>query len=65
MNTYQLVFSDDGLGEPRKIEFEATDPNTALSIGHRTAPERAAQLWRGHEMLCSVSRSLLGFCKLS
>lgn len=61
MDTYQLIFSDDGRGEPRKIEFDAEDAATALSIAHKEAPDRSAELWRDAQKLCTIRRKEEGF----
>lgn len=65
MNTYQLVYSDDGRGVPRKIEFDAKDAAAALSIACAEAPERSAELWHNDEKLCTIRRSDDGFWQVA
>ena len=61
MNTYRLVYSDDGIGTARIIEFEANDPGAALIIADCAASNRAVEVWRDRQMLCTIRRSNTGF----
>jgi hypothetical protein len=65
MNTYQLVFSSDGQGEAKVVEFDAEDAADALIIAHSEAPGRSAELWRDDEMLCAIRRREVGYWELS
>ena len=56
METYHLLFADDGIGLARKVEFEAEDAARALIFAHREAQDRSAELWKGSRRLCSVRR---------
>ncbi len=61
MNTYKLIYTDDGIGVAQTIEFDAGDPGSALTIADRQAPNRSAELWCEHERLCTIRRSKTGF----
>lgn len=65
MNTYQLVFSADGHGEAKVIEFDAEDAAEALTIAHSESPRRSAELWREQQMLCTIKRSETGYWHLT
>ncbi|MBO9498062.1 MAG: hypothetical protein J7496_03350 [Novosphingobium sp.] len=64
MNTYQLVFTADGRGEAKVIEFDAEDAAEALIVAHSEAPGRNAELWRDDEMLCAIRRREVGYWEL-
>ena len=49
--TYQLVMSDDGEGEPKTIEFEASSPDAALFVAERQCQGRAAELFENKRSL--------------
>jgi len=57
MDTYRLVFFEDGIGEAKTIEFEAPDAARALTIAHLEAKERTAKLWKGDTYLCGIRRT--------
>ena len=57
METYRLLFFDDGLGEAKTIEFDAQDAAKALIIAHVEAKERSAELWKGQDRLCVIRRA--------
>jgi hypothetical protein len=61
LNTYRLVYSDDGIGMARTIEFEANDPAAALIIADCAAANRSVEIWREREILCKIRRSITGF----
>jgi hypothetical protein len=61
MNTYRLVYSDDGIGMARTIEFEANDAAAAMIIADCAISNRAVELWRERERLCTIRRSDMGF----
>lgn len=56
METYRLLFSEDGIGVERRVEFEALDAAVALMIAHEQARDRTAELWKGLERLCTIRR---------
>ena len=56
MISYQLRFATDGIGQEKRIEFDALDASDALLIAHREAPHRAAELWQGDQKLCTLRR---------
>jgi hypothetical protein len=45
----------------RTIEFEANDPGAALIIADCAASNRAVEVWRDRQMLCTIRRSNTGF----
>jgi len=55
MNAYQLVFSDDGFGKSKEIEFYAEDPSCALAMAKEIASTRSAVLWHNDKKLCTLS----------
>ena len=57
METYRLLFSEDGIGVERKVEFEAPDAAKALIIAHEQAHNRSAELWKGRDRLCTIRRT--------
>ena len=57
METYRLLFFDDGLGEAKTIEFDAQDAAKALIIAHVEAKERSAELWKASNRLCVIRRA--------
>lgn len=61
MQSYRLVFADDGIGVARRVEFEAEDLAHALIFAHREAKHRSAELWHGGLRLCSITRPEPGF----
>lgn len=56
MPLYSLVYTDDGIGRPKRIEFNASEPSRALILAHAEAGERAAELWRDGTRLCTIKR---------
>jgi hypothetical protein len=61
LNTYRLVYSDDGIGNARIVEFEANNPGAALIIADCTASNRLVELWCERQRLCTIRRSDTGF----
>jgi hypothetical protein len=59
-DTYRLKFGDDGLGMAKEIEFDAHDAYMALTIAHREAQDRTAELWRDGMKLCTIQRTRSG-----
>ena len=57
MDTYSLTFIDDGVGLAKRVEFEAYDASRALTLAHKEAAGRAAELWRGDRKLCTLKRT--------
>lgn len=56
MAQYCLVYGDDGIGRPKRIEFSADDPSRALILAHAEASQRPAELWRDGTRLCTITR---------
>ena len=57
METYCLRYREDGVGLPKRVEFEAHDASMALAIAHKEAAGRAAELWVGGRQLCTIRRT--------
>jgi hypothetical protein len=62
--TYRLKFTEDGLGLPKEIEFEAHDAATALTIAHKEANDRSAELWCNGQKLCTIKRAASDFWEI-
>ncbi len=56
MAQYSLTYGDDGIGQPKQIDFLADDPSRALHLAHREANGRPAELWRDGRPLCTIKR---------
>lgn len=56
MPLYTLRFFNDGVGVGKRIEFDAADPASALSVATCEAPNRNAELWEGTRRLCTIRR---------
>lgn len=56
MPNYCLIYSDDGIGPRKLIEFSADEPSRALILAHLEASERSAELWRDGRKLCTIKR---------
>ena len=54
MAHYSLIFRTDGIEPDKRIEFHGEDPGRALHIAQRQAGDRAAELWRDGEKLCTI-----------
>ncbi|HKT85584.1 MAG TPA: hypothetical protein VJQ77_05800 [Novosphingobium sp.] len=57
MPLYTLKFFNDGVGLGKRIEFDAADAASALSVATGEAPNRNAELWQGTKRLCTIRRS--------
>jgi hypothetical protein len=55
VESYRLVFADDGIGVARRVEFEAEDIGGALILARRQTKNRSAELWQGDQRLCRLS----------
>jgi hypothetical protein len=55
VQSYRLVFADDGVGVARRVEFEAESLSDALIFAHREARHRSAELWHGDLRLCAIA----------
>jgi hypothetical protein len=64
MRKYSLLLPADRSGEPRRIEFEATDPSAALRLAEDQGAERPMELWEG-DLLLGTIRPVDGFWSLS
>jgi hypothetical protein len=56
MARYCLIYRADGIGPHKRIEFLAEDPARALHIAHQEASERAAELWKDGEPVCTIRK---------
>lgn len=56
MAQYSLIYRQDGRGPDKRIEFHGEDPGRALQIAHQQAGDRAAELWKDGELLCTIRR---------
>ena len=56
MRTFMMQFEDDGLGEPKRIEFLGNDPSEALAIAQRENTGRSIELWEGGKRLGTLRR---------
>lgn len=63
MQSYRLVFADDGIGVARRVEFEAEDLPHALVFAHREARDRSAELWLGERRLWAIARPEAPTCR--
>ncbi|AZI36319.1 hypothetical protein NT2_12_01480 [Caenibius tardaugens NBRC 16725] len=64
MRTYSLIFFRDGLGQARRIEFDAADSSGALSPAIYDKPGRVAELWDGDTKLARFRSSRLGLWEI-
>ena len=55
--SYSLQFDDDGIGLPRRVEFEASSAGAALEIAEEQCDGRWAVLLCDGTALCRVGRS--------
>ena len=56
MPLYTLKFFNDDIGVGKRIEFDAADAASALSVATGEAPNRDAELWEGTKRLCTIRR---------
>lgn len=57
MTTFSLLYSDDGQGLAKRIDFDANDASSALAIAYQQARDRPAELWSEDRMLCTIKRT--------
>lgn len=55
--SYSLQFDDDGIGLPKRVEFEAVSAGAALEIAEEQCDGRWAVLLCDGAALCRVGRS--------
>lgn len=65
MPTYKLVFEDDGLGQPKTMEFEGQTAAHALSLLEGEGDARNVELWTGGELLANLIRDRSGLWQVS
>ncbi|MEZ5656734.1 MAG: hypothetical protein R3E04_12790 [Sphingobium sp.] len=65
MPTYSLRYATDGLGEAKRIDFEASDPAMALELVKAEVSNRHAELWDACNMLCLMKYGDDGVWQLS
>lgn len=65
MPTYKLVFEDDGLGQPKTMEFEGQTAARALSILEGESDARNVELWTAGELLANLIRDRNGLWQVS
>jgi hypothetical protein len=56
MRKFVMQFEDDGLGEPKRIEFDGHDPLQALAIARREGTGRTIALFEGDKKLGTLKR---------
>jgi hypothetical protein len=56
MRTFVMQFEDDGMGEPKRIEFRGKDPSQALAIAQRENTGRMIALFEGGKKLGTLRR---------
>lgn len=57
MQSFRLLFADDGIGVARRVEFEAEDAARAIAFARSEARNRSAELWLENRPLCTISRA--------
>lgn len=65
MRAFTLVFDNDGLGEPRRIEFTGTEPHHVFSLLEHEPTERRAVLWEGDQQIAVITRLSDDFWQLN
>lgn len=65
MPSFTLTLDDDGVGEPKRIEFTAPDPGEAFLILEREESGRTAILWEGRKRLGTLHRTETGVWQLA
>jgi hypothetical protein len=57
MRTFTLRFEDDGLGEPKTVQFDSDDAHEAFSILSRELSRRRVSLYDGENRLGTIRRT--------
>lgn len=57
MRNFILQFHDDGLGEPKRVEFESEDAHEAFSILGKEAERRRVTLFEGERLIATITRT--------
>ena len=60
-HTYRVILADDGIGEARRVEFEAYDPALALHLAQREKPGRKVMLFEDERPLGTLTYGRAGF----
>ncbi|MBX7500417.1 hypothetical protein K3181_03020 [Qipengyuania sp. YG27] len=60
MPSYKLIFKADGLGEPKKIEFEGNNAAAAFNVLATETDARHVELWTKGEMIAEITRDRSG-----
>ena len=56
MQTFELRFAGDGIGEGKTIKFESKDGSEAFSILRDERAHRHVSLWKGDKHLATLVR---------
>lgn len=64
MPQYTIEFEDDGIGEPKRVEFTAKNPAGALPLLERERAFRHAKIWKGGELIGDIMRDSQGIWHL-
>lgn len=56
MAHFSLIYRADALWPDKRIEFHGEDPSRALLLAHQQAEDRAAELWRDGEHVCTIRK---------
>lgn len=65
MPLYRLVFSDDGIGVARYIEFEGRSAASALEILSGERDSRRAELWTEGSVVAEILLDRFGIWQIS
>ena len=60
-HTYRVMLRDDGIGEARRVEFEAFDPTLALHLAQREKPGREVMLFEDERPIGTLTYGRGGF----
>lgn len=57
IRTFSLMFEDDGVGQPKRVDFEGVDPAAAFDVMSREHCRRRAKLYEGKKLLSTLRRT--------
>lgn len=57
IRTFSLKFEDDGLGQPKRVDFDGEDPAAAFDIMSREHCRRRAKLYEGKKLIGTLKRT--------
>ena len=64
MPQYTIQFEDDGIGEPKRVEFTAKNPAGALPLLESEHAFRHAKVWEGDNLIADIMRDNQGIWHL-